>query len=145
MSMHLIRMQQVSQDSNPNSFLPTNPLQAGLARNIRSFSDHVPEEKLEPLRMEHFYLCEYVVLFRQFFNATINYYIICPHIIVLMMDGRQHFKTKHACFCTFTFFYFQLFCSLAWEFWSLLWLWFLKRFVEESRYMCTSSNNKKNP
>ena len=28
-----------------------------------------------------------------FFNVAINYYMICPHIIVLMMDGRQHFKT----------------------------------------------------
>ena len=46
--------------------------------------------------MEHFNLCKYVILlFRQFFNATINYYMnmICPHIIVLMMDGMQHFKT----------------------------------------------------
>ena len=40
---------------------------------------------------------------------------------------------RSTCFCTFTFFYFQLFCSLAREFWSLLWLWFLKRFVAESR------------
>ena len=37
-------------------------LKAGLTRIFEKFSAHVPEEKLEPLRMEHFYLGEFYVL-----------------------------------------------------------------------------------
>ena len=46
--------------------------------------------------------------------------------------------------CTFSFLYFQLFCSLAPELSSLLWLFFLKSFVAENRCTCAPlcSSNK---
>ena len=67
MSEHLIRLQQVSFMkrlwwkavfifSSSTCPQPTITFQAGLARNEEPYAVHVPEEKLEPLTMEHFYL-----------------------------------------------------------------------------------------
>ena len=67
MSEHLIRLQQVSFMkrlwrkavfifSFSTCPQPTITFQAGLARNEEPYAVHVPEEKLEPLTMEHFYL-----------------------------------------------------------------------------------------
>ena len=86
MSEHLIRLQQVKKQFNQLSCIEAEiflmfctvmkqavfsnktinfvcSLKAGLTRIFKKFSAHVPEEKLEPLRMEHFYLGELIELY----------------------------------------------------------------------------------
>ena len=100
MSEHLIRLQQVKKQFNQLSCIEAEifncnhffdlmfctvmkqavfsnktinfvcSLKAGLTRIFEKFSAHVPEEKLEPLRMEHFYLGELIELY-------FIYYLFC--------------------------------------------------------------------
>ena len=52
-------MQQVSLNQvnfSPFAFSNNSTFEAGLTRIAIPFPTHVPEEKLEPLRMEHFFL-----------------------------------------------------------------------------------------
>ena len=52
----LMKMQQVDPEIRLVKTFNSSILQAGLTSSVLPFSTYIPEEKLEPLRMEHFYL-----------------------------------------------------------------------------------------
>ena len=56
LSEHLMKMQQVDPEIRLVKTFNSSTLQAGLTLSVLPFSTYIPEEKLEPLRMEHFYL-----------------------------------------------------------------------------------------
>ena len=56
LSEHLMKMQQVDPEIRLVKTFNSSILQAGLTSSVLPFSTYIPEEKLEPLRMEHFYL-----------------------------------------------------------------------------------------